>query len=417
MLARGFRRNVTRRRLAPALLVCLAGGLVLSGALGARRPPGAADGRAVVSLEVQGRRHPVHGFREEKTLFLDLTDVARAVGGSWGRDPLTRKPLFTLDRHRVRFSPGARRVSVDGRRRRLSSAPVFRRGTFYVPADFIDTVLAGIATSPVVLRDQPPPAEPPETAEPLQAPARPGPFDTEPGLRRDKKAVRGLQVIVLDPGHGGEEEGARGPTGLLEKDVVLDMARRLSRRLRRWGYEVYLTRTGDEDVPLEQRTAMANNKKADLFVSLHANASPSPTARGAETYYLSLDRAAEAGAERFGPGEREALVGADDPQAPLQLILWDMAQSASLAESSRVAAIIQARFNEVLDIPDRGVKQAPLRVLVGATMPAVLVEIGFISNPDEEEDLRDPLFLERMVDSLAEAIDTYRVDLRGRGGP
>ena len=212
-----------------------------------------------------------------------------------------------------------------------------------------------------------------------------------------------------------------GPTGLLEKDLVLDVARRLQQQLERRGFRVFLTRERDKNIPLEERTAIANNRKADLFISLHANASPSPEASGAETYYLSLPRAAKTDAERLGGHETAALISRSDEADPLQMILWDMAQSQWLAESSVLAEQIQADFNETLGIPDRGVKQAPFRILVGATMPAILVEIGFISNRDEERRLRDPRFLDTIVDSLARSIDAYRARSRdswwGRGDP
>jgi N-acetylmuramoyl-L-alanine amidase len=224
-----------------------------------------------------------------------------------------------------------------------------------------------------------------------------------------------VSTIVIDPGHGGEEEGAKGPTGLLEKQVVLDLSQRLRQRLQSQGFTVYLTRDSDESLALDERTAIANNKRADLFISIHANASPTAEARGAETWFLSLSRMQDvASTLAVSPGD-DLVPSAGDRDDPLKLILWDMAQASSIAESSVFAETVQAELNHALDLKDRGVKQAPFRVLVGATMPAVLVEIGFISNPDEEARLRDPQFLDTLADAISRAVGSYRDTLRLQG--
>jgi N-acetylmuramoyl-L-alanine amidase len=384
-------------------------------------------GERVVTMQVSGELYPVRAFTQERRTYFHLGDIADAVGGSWGRDPLSRDPLFTLGENRVLFSSKDRRIAVNGRRRRLSAKVEFRHGGIYVPSDFVPQILEELLDQDIKLLAVPPPPPPPP--DELVVPEPPAPSagaepGREPGLPwsddRDREG-RGVRTVVLDPGHGGEEEGAKGPTGLLEKDLVLDVARRLQQQLDRRGFQLFLTRERDKNIPLEERTAIANNRKADLFISLHANASPSPEASGAETYYLSLPRAAKTDAERLGGHETAALISRPDEADPLQMILWDMAQSQWLAESSVLAERIQADFNETLGIPDRGVKQAPFRILVGATMPAILVEIGFISNRDEERRLRDPRFLDTIVDSLSRSIDAYRARSQdsswGRGDP
>jgi N-acetylmuramoyl-L-alanine amidase len=217
-------------------------------------------------------------------------------------------------------------------------------------------------------------------------------------------------VVVIDPGHGGEEEGARGPTGLLEKNVTLDIARRLKAQLAT-GYdiEVLLTRDGDATVSLDDRTAIANHERADLFVSIHANASRRTRVRGAETYFLSYQATDDesrvvAAIENNAMGIDAGVQG----QAGLEMVLWELAQSAFLKESSALAEMIQDNLNDALGINNRGIKQAPFRVLMGATMPGVLVEVGFISNAEEEKRLRRPAFKEKLATVLYESIRQYR---------
>ena len=213
-------------------------------------------------------------------------------------------------------------------------------------------------------------------------------------------------LVVLDPGHGGEDEGAKGPTGVLEKHLTLAIARQVAAELQKVGVTVRLTREGDEAMGLADRVALANRLQADCFVSIHANAAPARGARGAETYFMSAeasDRDAAQAAER-----ENAAAGA------VQLILWELAHVANLEASSRLALELQTRLNRLSGIRDRGVKQAPFAVLTGATMPAVLVEVGFLSNPEEEQRLASPSEQARLAATLAEGILAF---LRSRPTP
>ena len=245
------------------------------------------------------------------------------------------------------------------------------------------------------------------------------------GSRHDGDRYR-FDVVVLDAGHGGHDEGATGPSGLHEKDLVLDVTKRLARRLRREGLRVVLTRSSDEFLSLEERTAVANDAHADLFVSIHANASPSRKPHGVETYFASLDAtddAARATAEReneaFGASGRTF-----DKADPLAAILGDLIETEHLQESSEFAKLAQSELGEVVRARSRGVKQAPFVVLMGVRMPSSLVEIGFLTNPEEEKGLkrkrqRDALAgaLTRAVMTFAERYDTRRgVSLSARDG-
>ncbi len=227
------------------------------------------------------------------------------------------------------------------------------------------------------------------------------------------------RVVVIDPGHGGIELGAVGPKGLREKDVALDIARRLQRALgREDGVIAVLTRDEDRLVPLDERAAIANHNRAELFVSIHLNASRRTGAVGAETYFLSPDATDDeartlAALENRASGVEEARPA--EPAAPsdrdLDLVLWDLAQNQYLAESGRLAESVQEEMNALAGTKDRGVRQAPFRVLMGATMPAILVEVGFLTSPEEEERLRDSAHLDRVAQAIARAVSGY---LRGR---
>ncbi len=231
----------------------------------------------------------------------------------------------------------------------------------------------------------------------------------------------GIHMIVIDPGHGGGESGAVGPGGVMEKDLTLEFARELAGKLGRLGVQTLLTRNEDATVPHDARPALANQNKADLFISIHLNSSLGAGAHGTETYFLSPQatdaRAAQAAAaENSTPaaaGSTAKGAGAAAEQQDVDLILWDLAQSHHLSESQRLANLIQGEFNTALQLKDRGVKQAPFRVLKGATMPAVLVELGFISNPEEEKKLQDPAYRDQLLDALVTAIARYRSSIEG----
>ncbi len=213
-------------------------------------------------------------------------------------------------------------------------------------------------------------------------------------------------TIVIDPGHGGTDSGAVASSGLEEKTVSLAVAKRLAAILEHDGYVVRLTRNGDEGRALTDRTALANRLGAIAFVSLHANASTVSSVRGAETYYMSLHDATDAHAAETARKENAAGAPARHG-SELDLILWDMAQARVLNRSALLALDIQRQLNSFLNLPDRGVKQAPFVVLTGATMPAVLVEMGFLSNPAEAAQLADPGYRQRLAQALARGIEGF----------
>ena len=242
---------------------------------------------------------------------------------------------------------------------------------------------------------------PPAPAVPSvpSAPASPLPFPA---------VAPSVRTIVIDPGHGGTDTGVKGPHGTLEKNITLAVARQLKAMIEsRLGLRVLLTRNGDQTLSADDRAALANNNKADLFLSLHANASFRSSVQGAEIFYLGLDQeaaqaaqAAEAGAAKmpvFGGGTRV-----------LEILPWQVAQARFVQESATFASMIERQFQGHVPLDGRGPTQAPLRVLVGANMPAVLVEMGYLSNPTQEDQLGTAAFQQTIVQALYAAIVQFR---------
>ena len=232
-------------------------------------------------------------------------------------------------------------------------------------------------------------------------------------LSRARARVDPPPLVVLDPGHGGEKEGAIGPRGVREKDLTLAIARRTAAWLRREGARVVLTRTRDVGVALAQRAALANAAHADLFVSIHLNAMPGPSGavtRGVETYFLSAD-ASDASASAVAARENaDRLAGEPDVDTgdPVAGILRDLADTDALAESSRLAYAVQEQLVSALGAADRGVKQAPFYVLAGARMPAVLIEVGFLSNGAETRKLLAPEYQQQVARAIADGVLAWR---------
>ncbi len=227
-------------------------------------------------------------------------------------------------------------------------------------------------------------------------------------------ATAPLLTIAIDPGHGGVETGAIGPGGLQEKEATLEIAKRIAAALPRvLSCRTVLTRDSDVLISLDDRASIANHEKADLFLSVHANSSRAASANGSETYYLSLEASDKIAQEvakeenQAGSSAPPAAAGEASANPNLDFVLWDLAQSAHLKESSELAEAIQGELNGVSDTANRGIKQAPFRVLVGATMPAVLVEVAFISNPEEEKKLKSPEFQQAVAEAVARAVARF----------
>ena len=225
---------------------------------------------------------------------------------------------------------------------------------------------------------------------------RPSGQEEQPGAVTKRRTAPERRTIVIDPGHGGMEVGAQGKGGNLEKDITLAIAKKLKSIIEKnLAFNVVMTREKDVEVSLESRAALANNHRAFLFVSIHANSSYSKDPIGSESYFLSLnatDREARRLAYMENNSEEFGAETQGSEEDPIQMILWDMAQSAYLKQSSELAENIQQELNTLLGTKNRGIKQAPLMVLAGVACPAVLVEVAFINNPKEEAKLINDRF-------------------------
>ena len=221
-----------------------------------------------------------------------------------------------------------------------------------------------------------------------------------------------LDTVVLDAGHGGKDPGSQGKYGTKEKDVVLDITKRVGRLLEKnAGIKVIYTREEDVFVPVIDRTKMANDTNGKLFVSVHANANKNRKIQGFETYLLrpgKSEDAIEVASRENAVIKLEEKTGQYDNLTGENLIMATMAQSMFMKESEDLAAIIQMELDKRLNTPNRGVKQAGFYVLIGASMPNVLVEVGYLSNPAEEKKLKQAVHKQRIAESIYEGIKHFK---------
>jgi len=265
------------------------------------------------------------------------------------------------------------------------------------------------ALSPVI--SAPLPAAEPLLKELPKVPAEPQ--KEVPTLPRAQLKPGKIRRIVVDPGHGGKDPGAVGLSGLQEKDVVLTIGRLVAGKLKNdLGIDAVMTRSTDVFIELQERTAIANQVGADLFISIHANAALNRRAAGIETYYLNLaktEKAAQLAARENGTSLEKVSL--------LQAVLFDLMANYKLNDSARLADEVQkALYKRISGIDpatkNLGVKQGPFYVLVGATMPSILVESAFISNPQEEAKLADPKYLEQTAEGILDGVVAYIASLK-----
>lgn len=217
-----------------------------------------------------------------------------------------------------------------------------------------------------------------------------------------------LGRVVIDPGHGGHDQGTEGPHGLLEKDLVLDVAQRVGKLIEdKMGAEVIYTRTDDTFIPLEGRTALANDKKADLFLSIHANSSPVPRIAGVETYYLNFTNSRDAldVASRENASSQKSIFELQD--IIQKITLHDKAEESREFASRMQASLYNFSSRYFPGTKNRGVKKAPFVVLIGAHMPSILAEIGFLSNTREEGLLKKSDYRQKLAEALFRGVQRY----------
>ena len=268
----------------------------------------------------------------------------------------------------------------------------------------------------IVRTTTPQPLPPPVVLAP--AISRPLPYDAKPkaseNASRSLTRALGLKInrVVIDAGHGGHDDGTIGPNGVLEKDVVLDVALRLSKLVQaKMGAEVVLTRSDDTFIPLHERTDIANQQKADLFLSIHANSSPAPSVAGTETFFLNLNSSPGA----LAVAAREN-AGSDKTVGELKDLIQSITLNDKIAESETFAQDVQTAIygqaaKSNVAARNRGVKRAPFVVLIGAGMPSVLAEIGFLSNARDEANLNKPEYRQKIAEALYKGLSQYSQSL------
>jgi N-acetylmuramoyl-L-alanine amidase len=301
---------------------------------------------------------------------------ARSVGQSY--DQLTRVITLTQGGHKVRMVVGDTFALVDNKAYHLNSPVELSQGGLYIPDKFRQQVLEGL-----FIREQ-------ISAGHLM------------GFGRIKK-------VVIDAGHGGKDPGAIGRTGLYEKEVTLDIARRLGELLNAAGVETTLVRSNDKFVSLQERVRIANSAESSVFVSIHANANPSKNMRGFEVYYITPRVSDIERALSSARSEKLDLDGsfAGSPSQNLKALLWDMIHNYNRAESIALSKSICKSGTCSLDTRVIGVKSANYHVLRGTTMPAVLVEVGFLSNYSEERSLKEGSYRQGIAQAIRDGIQDF----------
>lgn len=301
--------------------------------------------------------------------YIPLLSLCDLRGINFDYDIFTRTVTLRKDGHKINLMVGDTLVLMDGKPTHLRHPVDIYQGTVVVPYKFKEEVLD-------ILSDVP--------------------------LSRIKK-------IVIDAGHGGNDPGAIGRTGLREKDVTLDIAKKLSSLLRSAGFEVVMTRSTDKFVSLADRVRITNNSAADIFLSIHANANRLRGLNGFEVYYVSP---AVDDSQRALYTAKNAVLDLDSrsldhPSLNLKAILWDMIYTHSRAESIELGRSICEAINRNLDTKILGVKGAHFQVLKGVYIPAVLIEAGFLSNYDEERMLKNSYYRQKITEAIAQGIKNY----------
>jgi N-acetylmuramoyl-L-alanine amidase len=343
--------------------------------------------------------------------YVSLVQVAELLNGHLRWYPVSKQVDLSIHNRTTRFAFDSAKVWVNGRRHRLEYAPVMNKDGFWIPVSFFASKVFYRATG---LRMQWPPVK---KSSPLVGEDRGGGGNIaastpHPSLppQGGKGIIGAVRRIVIDPGHGGKDPGAISRHGVEEKAINLQLAEELAAALKQEdGYEVLLTRMDDSFVPLDERAKFANGENADLFISMHCNASLSSKLKGFEVYFLS-EKASDPHADAVAQLENAplALEGKTaTPPSHVLAVLRSLVKNANINEASALGTLIDRQMGERLSEPSLGVKQAAFYVLRGAEMPAVLIEMGFLSNSKEERLLQKDAFRKKLVRGIAAGIAAY----------
>ncbi|MCM8796032.1 MAG: N-acetylmuramoyl-L-alanine amidase [Candidatus Omnitrophica bacterium] len=322
-------------------------------------------------------RETLPTYRINGVNYVSLTALCAVKDIALEYDTFTRSAILRKDTHKINLRVGENLVLVDGRSFYLRHPVEIYQGMLLVPYRFREEILDGL-------------------------------FKPTPPLVK-MPAVLPIKKVVIDAGHGGSDPGAIGRTGIREKVITLDIAKRLSSILRSQGIEVVMTRTTDIFVPLSRRVEIANKSGAELFLSIHANANRIRSLSGFEVYYVSpriddTNRALAAAQHERLNLQSSYFAG---NSINLKAILWDMIYTANRAQSIDLARQICRAVNQDLETKILGIKGARFFVLKGVSMPAVLIEVGFLSNYNEECMLKNSYYRQKIAQAIARGIEAY----------
>ena len=384
-----------------------------------------------ISIFLDGKKHAdgLFIYNLEEKDYVSLADIKNLLNIPVSWDAVTQRVVFKTKRGKISLLINNSRLIINEKIRYLTYPPRFLNGGIIVPMQFLTDLLPEIldyrinweipkhrldiqTKDTVIIGEE----EDYTRVELSSHQFKKQDMDkTGRYLRKKRKtstsASYRIDLVVIDPGHGGRDPGAIGRKGLKEKDVVLDIANRVARKLKKKGIRVILTRAKDNFIPLNERTAIANRNRADLFLSIHANAAFTRRASGFETFYVSEavdDHARAVAATENSVLELERATSRGKLDDTLHAILWDLAYTEFRVESIEWGELLMRELAKNIRGENRGVKPGPFYVLKGAQMPSLLVEVGFISNVVEESRLRKASHREKIAKALVDSILRYK---------
>jgi len=381
----------------------------------------AARAQTMTIIDARGKTSMVETLSFDNQAYIALADLTEPWGASGTWSDLTGRAEVKLPGHSLVLSADNTFCQIDGKSYNLYYPVRQYQGELWVPLELFTRYLIPLWGRAVGYDEK--------SKKLSLGGLRPEDVPIPQARPKDKGAdePRAIRKVVVDPGHGGKDPGAVGPTNLYEKDVNLEIGLRLKAILEDdLGLVVVMTRDDDTFIPLGDRTALANREAADVFISVHCNAAPRKkrarkNMRGSETYFLSLAKTDDA---RATAAMENSAVQFEQPDAKtknmdeVQFILWDIVQNQYLTESSDLAEYVQEALAGSLPFPNRGVNQAGFYVLNGAYMPAILVESAFISHKDEEKTLKQSKIRERIAQAIARGLasfaERYKYQLGGK---
>lgn len=327
-------------------------------------------------------RDTIAGYDINGVRYLPLITLCNLRGIEWEYDTFTRSVTLSKDAHKVNLRVGDALILVDGNPVHLRHPVDIYQGVVAVPDKFREQVLDAL-------------------------------FKQAPAGRKAVLPVSIIKKIVVDAGHGGHDPGTIGTTGIKEKYINLDIAKRVTNLLRAEGIEVVMTRSTDVFIALDRRVEIANDSGADLFISIHSNANRVRSLHGFEVYYVASSVSDTKRALEAAKNDKLKLENASFASSDLDLkaIVWDMIYTYSRGESIELSRSLCRIVDNNLDCRIIGVKGARFAVLRGAQMPAVLIEMGFLSNPAEEAKLKNGFYRQRMAEAIVEGVKDYSKQL------